>query len=178
MKNLKAILLTTLICALFASCSSKPTYEEGYHEGYEKGYSEGFQEDHDKGFEEASKLISTPPPTPMPTPTPTPSPTPPDSIEELEKDENFIYSWNCESYDGSESPIEYMNSLYDGMINATYFIYDTKTQYIHFSSICPHITDIASTRYDAKNFYEAIIYQYNYCQECFQPLIDYYQDNN
>ena len=106
------------------------------------------------------------------------SQTPPDPIEELEKDDNFIYSWNCESYDGSESPIEYMNSLYDGMINATYFIYDTKTQYIHFSSICPHITDIASTRYDAKNFYEAIIYKYTYCQECFQPLIDYYQENN
>lgn len=63
MKNLKVILLTTLICALFASCSSKPTYEEGYHEGYEKGYSEGFQEGHDKGFEEASKLIPTPAPT-------------------------------------------------------------------------------------------------------------------
>ena len=71
MKNLKAILLTTLICALFASCSSKPTYDEGYQAGYETGYSEGFQEGHDKGFEEASKLIPTPTPTPAPTVEPT-----------------------------------------------------------------------------------------------------------
>ena len=75
MKNLKAILLTTLICVLCASCSSKPTYDEGYQAGYETGYSEGFQEGHDKGFEEASKLIPTPTPTPTPTPAPTVEPT-------------------------------------------------------------------------------------------------------
>lgn len=64
MKKLKTIFIITLICALFTSCSSEPTYDEGYQEGYEKGYSDGVQEGHDKGFEEASKLVPTPTPTP------------------------------------------------------------------------------------------------------------------
>lgn len=152
--------------------------------GYESGYADGIEDtlnptptpntsDDKVGIEDLFSENKESAKQTVKTPTLTPN-----ALEDLETDENFIYSWNYENYDGTDSPKEYMDFIYDGIINATYFIYDTQTQYLHFNPSCPHVTDIALTRYEVKNFYEAIIYKYPYCQECFQPLIDYYQENN